>query len=290
MHRAKILKDLWDSDQFTADKVWPFLSLISCWTKAAASFYLQDFPELFGNVPVCDITYGASEGRGTVFLSPERQALAIRSHFFEFIETDKMEAGKSETLTASELETNKEYYVLFTNSAGLYRYNINDIVRVTDWHNDTPCLEFLHKGGNVSSFTGEKLTESQVTEAASQSARLENVSLKFFTVVPEFRPQPHYQLWFESLETLGEARLLRLAERFDQCLSEGNSEYEVKRSSKRLDAPKAYQLSADTYETLRKRLVANGMPDAQIKISHLNPKLEIKAMLKERLTAVPLPA
>ncbi|PWT98209.1 MAG: hypothetical protein C5B53_07065 [Candidatus Melainabacteria bacterium] len=288
--RAKFLQDLWEKDQFVADKVWPSLSLISCWTKAAASFYLQDFPDLFGDVPVCDITYGASEGRGTVFLSPERQALAIRSHFFEFIETEKMEKGSHETLTASQLEMGKEYYILFTTSAGLYRYHINDIVRVSDWFNDTPCLEFLHKGGNVSSFTGEKLTESQVTEAASQCARLENLSLRFFTVIPEFRPEPHYQLWFESQKMLNEAQLFQLAERFDQCLSESNSEYEVKRSSMRLAAPKAFQLAANTYENLRKQMVANGMPDAQIKISHLNPKPEIKALLKERITAIPLPA
>lgn len=287
--RAMALQGLWDSNQFTADKIWPFLSLISCWTKAAASFYLQDFPDLYGSVPVCDITYGASEGRGTVFLSPQHQALAIRSHFFEFIETAKMEKGIHEALTASELETGKEYYILFTTSSGLYRYNINDIVRVNGWYNGTPCLEFLHKGGNVSSFTGEKLTESQVTGAASQSAQLQNISLRFFTVIPEFRPEPHYQLWFESTEVLDKAQLVKLSQRFDQCLSENNSEYEVKRSSKRLAMPMAHQLSANTYETLRKQLVAGGVPDAQIKISHLNPKPEIKKLLKERLTAAPLP-
>ena len=281
--RAAILKELLVEGRFTADNVWPDLAVISCWTKAAASFYLQDFPELFGSVPVCDITYGASEGRGTVFLSPQMQALAIRSHFFEFIETEKMELGEKEALTASQLETGKDYYILFTTSSGLYRYNINDVVRVIGWYNDTPCLEFLHKGGNISSFTGEKLTESQVTQAVSQFARIESIAIKFFTVIPEFRPEPHYQLWFETVEDLSGSQLQRLAERFDECLSECNSEYEVKRSSKRLSQAKACQLTANTYETLRKQLVAGGMPDAQIKISHLNPKPEIKTALKELL-------
>lgn len=285
--RAGYLQDLLNNDQFTANNVWPELTLIACWTKAAASFYLQDFPDLFGSVPVCDITYGASEGRGTVFISPERQALALRSHFFEFIEVDKMEKGNLDALTAPQVETGKEYYILFTTSSGLYRYNIGDIVRVSGWYNRTPCLEFLHKGGNVSSFTGEKLTESQVTQAALESARIENVPLRYFTVIPEFRPEPHYQLWLESTHNLTEEQLDRLAEQFDRCLGKFNSEYEVKRTSKRLGPTQACQLACNTYETLRQSLVAEGAPDAQIKISHLNPKAEIKARLKERLELVP---
>ncbi|HIN64494.1 MAG TPA: hypothetical protein EYM95_07625, partial [Candidatus Obscuribacterales bacterium] len=39
--RARELSRLLESDQFDARNIWPDLSLISCWTKAAASFYLQ---------------------------------------------------------------------------------------------------------------------------------------------------------------------------------------------------------------------------------------------------------
>src|SRR5690606_110423 len=77
--RARYLERIFEQSCFTPDKIWPTLSVVSCWTKAAAAFYLSDFPEYFGDVPVCDITYGASEGRGTVFLSPDKQPLAIHS-------------------------------------------------------------------------------------------------------------------------------------------------------------------------------------------------------------------
>jgi len=281
--RARYLQKLLADGQFTPDKVWPGLALITCWTKAAAAFYLQDFPEFFGSTPVCDITYGASEGRGTVFLSPEKQALAIRSHFFEFIEADKMTSDNKEVLTATQLQTGKEYNILFTTSGGLYRYNINDIVQVVGWHNQIPLLEFLHKSGNISSFTGEKLTESQVTQAVADSTHTHNITLRFFTVIPEFRPEPHYQLWLEPSHELDQNQLVRLSESFDQCLSQLNSEYEVKRASHRLGSAQVFQLSANSYEDLRKHLVAQGIPDAQIKISHLNPKEEIKEILKTKL-------
>jgi hypothetical protein len=279
--RAKYLETLFNQDKLIPSVIWPSLCLVSCWTKAAASFYLQDFPEYFGTVPVCDITYGASEGRGTVFLSPERQALAIRSHFFEFKEVTEDENGK--IFTTNELIVGKEYYILFTTSSGLYRYNINDIVRVVGWYKSVPLLEFLHKGGNISSFTGEKLTETQVTQAALNSSKAQNVNIKFFTVIPEFRPQPHYQLWFESAEVLDAKSAQQLAKQFDDCLSILNTEYESKRQSNRLAQAQAFQLADNAYESLRKHLVGQGVPDAQIKISHLNPKDSIKTLLKAQL-------
>src|SRR5262249_31800585 len=141
------------------------------------------------------------------------QALAITSHFFEFVEEDDIKRSNPTVLTASQLETGKNYFILFTTSAGLYRYNINDVMKVVGWHNQTPLLEFLHKGGNVSSFTGEKLTESQVTTAAQTSASDLSIALRFFSVLPEFRPEPHYVLVFESEDHLSDKQVLALAER-----------------------------------------------------------------------------
>ena len=127
-------------------------------------------------MPVCDITYGASEGRGTVSISPTEQIVALRSHFFEFI--PESDFGSSKTpLLADQLTVGENYYILFTTSAGLYRYNINDIVKVVGWHNQTPLIEFQHKGGNISSFTGEKLTESHVTDSAVAASALTGIKI-----------------------------------------------------------------------------------------------------------------
>jgi hypothetical protein len=277
--RADQLSDLLAEGQFRADQVWPMLTLISCWTKAAASFYLQDFPGLYGETSVADITYGASEGRGTVGIGPDQQALAIRSHFFEFIPEDEIEKSNPTVLTASQLQIGRSYFILFTTSAGLYRYNINDVMKVVGWHGQTPILEFQHKGGNISSFTGEKLTESQVTQAVQMTVADLTLSTRFFSVLPEFRPEPHYVLVMENEATLSDKQLVECAYRLDQNLAAVNSEYATKRESGRLAPPKALSLRPGTYEDIRKRLVAEGVPDAQIKISHLNPKKEIKEIL-----------
>ncbi|PZM82878.1 MAG: hypothetical protein DKT66_12890 [Candidatus Melainabacteria bacterium] len=277
--RAAELAKLLEQDKFEAQNIWPDLSLISCWTKAAASFYLQDLPAYFGSTPVADITYGASEGRGTVNLGEGRQALSIRSHFFEFVAVDDWEAGNKKALLCHELEVGREYYILFTTSGGLYRYHINDIVKVVGWYNRTPLIEFLHKGGNISSFTGEKLTESQVTEAMLAAQKELNFRARFFTLIPVFRPEPHYELYLE-FDGPSVSDETALAKAFDRHLSRLNIEYEAKRESHRLTDIKVVRLPAESYERLRKELVGQGVPDAQIKVSHLNPKDQIRQMIQ----------
>lgn len=288
--RADELERLLGEGVFRPQRVWSGLQFIACWTRAAAAFYLQDFPDHFGDVPVCDITYGASEGRGTVFVGADRQALAITSHFFEFIEEeswrdDRREELSGRTLLAHELEVGRNYHILFTTSGGLYRYHINDVVRCVGWHNKAPLIEFLHKGGNVCSFTGEKITESQVTSAMSAAANELQIKVRFFTVVPEFRPEPHYEVWVEGVE---DERTQRLAETFDRRLGQANSEYLTKRQSLRLGGIEVRILAAGAYENVRKGLVTQGVPDAQIKLSHLNPKNEVLHLLERFLRKQPL--
>ena len=62
-------------------------------------------------------------------------------------------------LTCAELQPNRDYYTLFTTSAGLYRYDINDVIRVVDFYHDIPLIEFVRKGRGMTSLTGEKLVE-----------------------------------------------------------------------------------------------------------------------------------
>ena len=289
LKRADFLNNLLKEGQFVAHKIWPTLELVTCWTKAAAAFYLADFPEQFGNIPVCDITYGASEGRGTVFMGPGKQMLALQSHFFEFIPESEMGSANPTVLLADQLEVGQNYFILFSTSGGLYRYNINDVLVVTGFHNRTPMLEFQYKGGNVSSFTGEKITELQVTASVVRAAKTLGRNLRFFTVIPQFRPEPHYEIWVEP--DLGhefepsrvEQLLTQMAQAVDTELANENVEYKTKRDSLRLDKVEARLLSTGSYESFRKHLTSVGVGDAQIKVSHLNPKAEARQYFESRL-------
>jgi hypothetical protein len=293
--RADFLQSVLDHGDFLPHKIWPTLALVSCWTKAAAAFYLADFAQYFGNVPVCDITYGASEGRGTVFMGPGLQVLAVQTHFFEFVPEAEMDSETPRTLLADELVEGQNYFILFTTSGGLYRYNINDVVKVTGFYNKTPLLEFQYKGGNICSFTGEKITELQVVTAVKRAALKAESKLRFFTILPVFKPEPHYHVLAEldgpdnanisstQAWTSDDNLLYKLADLIDSELAIENSEYSVKRQSLRLDKMRLSQLKNGTYESFRKYLTAMGVADAQIKVSHLNPKPEVREYFEKEL-------
>lgn len=287
-NRARELDALWQRNLFKPETIWKDLAVITCWTKGAAGFYLNDFPQTLGDVPVCDISYCASEGRGTAVLSADKQLLALNSHFFEFVPESEIESKNPTVLLADELEVNQNYFVLFTTSGGLYRYNINDVIKVTGKHNNAPLIEFQHKGGNVHSFTGEKLTESHVTQAMKKVCEELNLSIRFFTLIPQFKPDPHYQLWLES-NSPDALPTDKIAKFLDVAMGKLNMEYEEKRSSTRLAPVKCHQIESGTYEQLRLHLCAQGTPDIQIKVSHLNPKSDITSFLSNGLMPAKIP-
>ncbi len=289
--KARQLAYLSGRESLTPEAVWPQLAFISCWIRAAAAFYLPSLREHFGSTPIRDISYGASEGRGTAYIGQNRQVLSIRSHFFEFIPEEEIDASNPPVYLCDELTEGRSYYIIFTTSAGLYRYHINDVVRVTGFHNRTPLIDFQHKGGNICSFTGEKLTESQVTAAMTAALEETGQSIRFFSVIPEFHPQPHYRLVVEpSAENTRESTVAsELGRCFEEYLCKSNIEYREKRASLRLGAVKCEILAAGAYERLRRELVASGTPDAQVKVSHLNPRQEIKCFLERNIRNYALP-
>lgn len=289
--RAGQLRTLHEQGRFQPKYIWEKLQVVCCWTKAAAAFYLSDFPAYFGDTPVCDISYGASEGRGTISLGDGRQLLSLRSHFFEFIPEDQIDDPAPQVFLADELEVGKNYQILFTTSAGLYRYRINDVVQVTGKYKSAPLLEFQYKAGNVCSFTGEKLTELHVTAAMTQVLAARGWSCRFFTLLPVFRPQPHYELLFEpdsstSAELTQVDFCLSLSDAFDRALCSANSEYATKRESGRLSCVEAHLIEAGSYEALRKKTAEAGAADAQFKPSHLNPKADVAKFFSDRVRRV----
>ena len=93
-------------------------------------------------------------------------------------------------------EAGRDYYVIITTDAGLYRYAMNDIVRVTGHFEQTPTLRFVQKGKGVTSITGEKLYEGQVIEAVNGALEALDLSASFFVALAECE-ESRYRLLVE---------------------------------------------------------------------------------------------
>jgi len=235
--RARQLRDAMDrTGRLLAKDVWPELELLGTWKGGPLECYHRVLPEYFGTTATRDIGLLASEGRMTIPLTDDGSAgvLDVQNTFFEFLPEGADDDPRAATLLAHELEKGHAYSLVLTNSAGLYRYNIQDIVRVTDFYNEAPVLEFLNRGKHTSSITGEKITEFQVTRAIQAACAEVGADIVECVVAPRWADVPHYCLVVETSDGITERVSAGLATVLDTKLCELNVEYAEKRRSGRL--------------------------------------------------------
>lgn len=224
---------------------WNVVS-INNWTGGTLKLYLRRLRELFDNPPIRDLGLVASEGRFSVPLTDETPAgiAEITANFLEFIPADDAHRDNPPTLRAHQLETGGEYFLVVTNWAGLWRYNMDDRVRVTGWFGQSPMFEFLSRGRSTANMTGEKITEHQVVDAMNTARAATGAAVERFVVQGRFAQPPRYELRVE----LAADQAHRLADEMDKALRSVNVEYNSKRKSGLLGAVQAIVLPDGTLE------------------------------------------
>lgn len=261
--------------------VWPDLAGLVCWKGGSAPWYLGQLPKSYGQIPVLDYGYVASEGCFGAPLSSEGadSLLLPHGHFFEFMDVDsvaEIRAGQRPTRLLHELESGKSYYVVVTTAAGLYRYDMNDIVEVQGFVDSAPLVVFRQKGGAMSSVTGEKLGEAHVVQAMARARQKLDLDFAGFACAPllprEANEPPRYLLAVDpGAHALSPAEGDALACAFDLELQSCNEEYQSKRASLRLGNTEYAPLPAHALVNHRAARVRDGAPDAHVKVPHISP-------------------
>ena len=250
-HSAKRLEEIIRRHGRLIPKHFWDISVMFMWTGGTVGLYLPGVRELYGDVPIRDMGLLASEGRLSVPMADNTSSgvAEITSNFFEFIPAEQIESSKPDILLAHQLEDGKEYFVLFSNWSGLWRYNIDDRVRVTSRIGDSPVFEFLSKGLHTCSITGEKITEHQVVSAMKTASAQNGVNIAEFVFQGHFADTPYYELRIDSPE---EVNLESLASDMDNALRRLNIEYDSKRHTQRLGAIRLARLPAGSFAGQRK--------------------------------------
>lgn len=254
--------------------VWPKMAAIGCWKGGTVGMYVDKFDQYYpSGLPVRDIGYFASEHRGSVPISDVDSSgvLAIPTNVYEFFPADEDRKPKgAELLTTEELEEGKQYYIYVTTVAGLYRYDMNDIIEVTGFYEKTPLLRFVQKGKGVVSFTGEKLYESQVLASVDEAFAPLQGRYEFIAAIGEMRgSKPCYVFLTEFEKAVDEAAAKSMLKSLEEGLRSQNIEYASKRDSKRLDPPVLRIIKSGEFDRYRKRAVEKGKSDGQFKILRL---------------------
>ena len=184
---AELLRAAWRRDGTLPTRLlFPSLEVLVCWRGGNMGYYLDALDSEFGIAGHFEFAVSASEG---VFAIPHRAnraggILAITSHFLEFLPETGAPARGAQALRADELQVDAEYRLIVTNGGGLHRYDMEDIIRVTDMAGRTPVIEFVSRADRRVSVSNERLTELDVTHAMQATSRACGLWFREFLFVP----------------------------------------------------------------------------------------------------------
>ncbi|WP_375768732.1 GH3 auxin-responsive promoter family protein [Archangium gephyra] len=277
--RARVLREALRSG-LQGRMLWPRLALLSMWTDAQAAHSVAPACRRFHGVEVQGKGLLATEGVVTLPLfGAPAPVLAVRSHFFEFLDPEHPEARPR---LAHELEAGRTYSVLLSTSGGLLRYRIGDLVRVEGFHHATPCLRFMGRADAVSDLVGEKLAATRVSTVleALLPAVLGGPRPPFAMVAPEWEPHgpPAYRLFLET--EVPDSRLHEAAQALERALCEGYH-YRYARELGQLGPVRALRVTEGSrrYEA---RCIALGQRAGDIKPTDLHRQAGWTAWFSQR--------
>ena len=265
--RVTELQTILTLPQPTFADLWPELQMVSTWTGGSCSIPLARVrPTLPPTARVAELGYLASELRGTLMVDLKRNLgiPTIHENFFEFVECDDWDAGRQAFLTIDQLTEGREYYIFPTTATGLYRYFMNDIVRVTGFFHNTPTIEFVQKGKGVTNITGEKLYESQVIAAVRATENTTGFVSGFFLMFAD-AVQEHYRLVVECA-TPTDNWMQQTVESVERHLMAGNVEYAAKRASGRLQPLELLPVRPGTGDAYKQDCLKQGQREGQFKL------------------------
>ncbi len=266
--RAKVLEKIaTTTGKLLPKDCWPHLKLIGCWTGGSVGIQAQKLAASFGHVPIRDLGYLASEGRITLPVQDNTNAgiLALHTNYYEFIPEAELESDAPTVLLSHQLEVGQRYGILLTTAAGLYRYDINDIVEVTGFYRRTPLIAFVRKGKDMANLTGEKMHVNHILLAMSQVQQQFALPVGVYRMVPNLE-EMRYDLYLELTEGRSPTWLQdTILPAIDAALAQVNLEYAQKRLSRRLNPLCLYIMRSGWAEAECRQAIAQSQRDAQHK-------------------------
>ena len=155
---------LWEkmNSSRSPQQLWPNLTIISGWADGNAAADALGVQQMFPHATFQPKGLLATEGVITIpwGCASDGALPALHSHFLEFQHCESRNIFR-----VHEVQSDSDYEVILTTSGGLWRYRLNDIVRVVGWEQQTPRLRFLGRADGGCDLRGEKLNPLFVQQA-----------------------------------------------------------------------------------------------------------------------------
>ena len=191
--------------------------------------------------------------------------------FYEFIPMDTYATDNQITLPLWDVEVNKNYAIIITTNAGLWRYKIGDTIRFTS--TNPYRIRITGRTKHHINVFGEELIIENAEEALKQICRKTEAEIKDYTVAPIFMSGKEKGAHEWIIEFRKAPKDLNYFTEFlDNALKSLNSDYEAKRYNNiTLKMPKVHMARENLfYDWLKSKDKLGG----QHKIPRLSNKRE----------------
>lgn len=222
--RANELRTILDceSSQGIVPKIWPRMCTVLAISTGEFAPFNERMREYCGNsITFNYLMHGSSEALiGTTLFSESKDYMIIPDGgFYEFIPEDDEE----QILTMDQLEVGKKYEIILTNLAGLYRYQIKDVVKITGFINDIPLMRFAYRKGQIVNICGVHFTIEHLEKTIVElENKIKNQILDYSIYVDNDCVPSRMVLYIELENT---KKIPNINKMFDDIVSEINEEH-----------------------------------------------------------------
>ncbi len=263
-------------------EVWPNLELFM---HGGVSFepYKKEFQKLIPDSTMNYVeSYNASEGFFGIQDSKDSNELLLMLDygiFYEFIPMDQFEGKNSKSvLNLSEIELERNYALVISTNAGLWRYIIGDTIKFTS----ILPYKFLITGRTKSFINvfGEELIVDNTEKAITETCIALDAQIRDYTACPVFmedNTRGKHEWIIEFIKTPDDIDLFRTL--LDENLRKLNSDYDAKRTKDMvLEMLTLHVLNEGTFDNWLK---SNGRLGGQNKVPRLsNNRKYLEQILK----------
>ena len=223
--------------------VWPNLEV---YFHGGVSFdpYMDQYKKL---LPRSDFkyyeTYNASEGFFAIQDRNEEKDLLLMLDygiFYEFIPMNTYGTSEEKVIHLSAVEKDKNYAIVITTNAGLWRYKIGDTIRFTSL--DPHRIKVTGRTKHHINVFGEELIIENAESALKSASRITESEIVDYTVAPIFMAgkEKGAHEWIIEFKK-PPSDFTSFSEILDKALQNVNSDYEAKRfNNTTLNAPKIH--------------------------------------------------
>lgn len=267
-------------DETLYKRLWPNLAIICSIGNASfkpAADYIKGFAK---DVPFDYSIYGASEGLVASVFEPDstEMQLLTDSCFYEFIPYGEPDSA---AITLDKLEKGKQYELLITTQAGLYRYRLKDVIEVKGFRNKCPLISFVYRKGQMFNIAGEKFSEEDARTSIEMLEKAHNTKIDHWCFYQDDSVMPsRYSL---VVECESDFKVEDYIDELEGYMGVCNKRYPSQREKAFISRMIVQRQIKGTHKAWGERCVSRGASMAQIKPVHSLDNDEKKEFFLSRI-------